>query len=218
MAHSGLRPFSSKGTAAVFIIVFVNRAGSGKTAGQAIALYVDADDAYFENCIIKGHQDTLFLAPLPPKELQPGGFLGPKEFTPRIDRRVYFKNCRIEGGVDFIFGGANAVFEDCDLVSVESGYVFAPSTPEHVKTGFVAKKSRFLKADGVADGSCYIARPWREYARVTIEDCFLDTHISSEGFADWNGRGAGGTVVFEERNSTGPGVSDTKRPEWVKSR
>ena len=100
---------------------FENTAGPGKVAGQAIALYLDGDDIHVENCVLKGHQDTLFLAPLPPREVQPGGFTGPKQQTPRKDHTMYFKNCRIEGGVDFIFGGATAYFDDCDFVINEKG-------------------------------------------------------------------------------------------------
>ena len=91
--------------------VFENTAGRGCDVGQAIALYIDGDGIVLENCHLRGHQDTLFLAPLPDKEIIPGGFTGPKQFTERKRRTVYFKNCRIEGGVDFIFGGATAYFE-----------------------------------------------------------------------------------------------------------
>ncbi|MCR5129360.1 MAG: pectin methylesterase [Lachnospiraceae bacterium] len=195
---------------------FENTAGSGKVAGQAIALYLDGDDIHLENCILKGHQDTLFLAPLPPKEVEPGGFTGPKQLTPRKDHTVYFKNCRIEGGVDFIFGGATAYFEDCEFVSNEAGYVFAPSTPEHVEVGFVAKNCRFLRAEGIPDGSCYIARPWRIYAKLRLEDCWMDAHICPAGYHDWNKPEAHGTTVFEEYRSKGPGAEQADRPDWVR--
>ena len=33
---------------------------SGRIAGQALALYVDGDRIFFENCRFLGHQDTLF--------------------------------------------------------------------------------------------------------------------------------------------------------------
>lgn len=194
---------------------FANTAGPGREAGQAIALYLDGDGICLEDCLITGHQDTLFLAPLPPKEIQKDGFLGPKQFTPRTDRTFTFKNCRIEGGVDFVFGGATAFFEDCVFVSNEPGYVFAPSTPEHVKTGFVARHCRFERTEGVEDGSCYLARPWRSFARVRLEDCFLDAHIHPEGFHDWNKTEARKTVVFEEYGSRGPGAECAARPDWV---
>lgn len=197
--------------------MFENTAGPGSKAGQAIALYLDGDNISLYNCILKGAQDTLFLAPLPPKEYEKDGFLGPKQYTPRTNRTFYFKNCIIEGSVDFVFGGATAFFENCDFVSNDAGYVFAPCTPEETNEGFVVRNCRFLRKNGVPDGSVYLARPWRNFAKVTIENCFLDSHIHPEGFSDWNKPDAHHTVVFKESGSYGPGALNTKRPEWVRS-
>ena len=194
---------------------FENPAGPGKTAGQSIALYLDGNEIRLENCVLKGHQDTLFLAPLPEKEIIPGGFLGPKEFTPRTDRTVYFRNCLIVGGIDFIFGGATAYFDDCEFRSVEPGYVFAPSTPAHVQTGFVARNCRFTAAENVPDESCFIARPWRNFAKVRLEDCFLDRHLNRAGWHDWDKPEARDTVRFEESGSYGPGARPECRPPYV---
>lgn len=194
--------------------IFENNAGPGKTAGQAIALYIDGDDITLENCTLRGCQDTLFLAPLPEKEIIPGGFLGPKQFAPRTKRTVTFKNCLIEGGVDFIFGGATAYFENCEFKSVEEGYVFAPSTPADVAVGFVAKNCKFTAGDTVADASCYIARPWRNHAKVTLLNCYLGPHIHPAGWDDWGKNDSHGTVSFIEKNSYGPGVT-TMRPYYV---
>lgn len=194
--------------------VFENTAGRGKDVGQALALYLDGDGITLENCILRGHQDTLFLAPLPDKEIIPGGFTGPKQFTERKRRTVHFKNCRIEGGVDFIFGGATAYFDNCEFVSVEQGYVFAPSTPEDVEVGFVASNCRFTAGDGVEKGSCYIARPWRNHAYVRLENCYLGEHINSRGFDDWGKVDAHDTMRFFEFGSYGPGANGD-RPDYV---
>lgn len=193
---------------------FENTAGRGKDVGQAIALYLDGDGITLENCLISGHQDTLFLAPLPEKEIIPGGFTGPKQFTERKRRTVYFKNCRIEGGVDFIFGGATAYFDECEFVSVEKGFIFAPSTPSVVEVGFVARNCRFTAAEGVEKESCFIARPWRNYAYVRLENCYLGEHINPSGFDDWGKTDAHKTVRFYEQGSFGPGA-EGKRPDYV---
>lgn len=194
--------------------IFENNAGPGKDVGQAIALYLDGDGITLENCVLKGHQDTLFLAPLPDKEIIPGGFTGPKQFTERARRTFYFKNCIIEGGVDFIFGGGTAYFDECEFVSVEEGYVFAPSTPSDVKVGFVCRNCRFTAKDGVADGSCFIARPWRNHGYVSIDNCYLGEHINPNGFDDWGKTEAHETVRFYEDNSYGPGAAGA-RPDYV---
>lgn len=196
--------------------VFENSAGKGCDVGQAIALYLDGDGISLDGCLIRGHQDTLFLAPLPDKEIIPGGFTGPKQFTERTRRTYHFTNCRIEGGVDFIFGGATAYFENCEFVNVEEGFVFAPSTPEDVPVGFVAKNCKFTATDNVKKASCYIARPWRNHAYVRLENCYLGDHINPAGFDDWGKAEAHETVRFYEINSYGPGA-DGDRPYYVKN-
>ncbi len=223
--HEDGRPYGTFRTATLLVdgsdilfknCVFENNAGPGKIAGQCIALYLDGDNIVLEDCVLKGNQDTLFLAPLPEKEMIPGGFLGPKQFHPRTPRSFIFRRCRIEGGVDFIFGGAEALFENCEFYNTEPGYVFAPSTPKDQKSGFKAVDCRFTCAPEVADHSCYIARPWRNYAKVTIENCWLDRHIHPEGWHDWDKMDARSTVEFVEINSKGPGAENPQRPDYVK--
>lgn len=195
--------------------VFENTAGPGEKVGQAIALYIDGDNIHLEECVIKGHQDTLFLAPLPEKEIIPGGFLGPKQSEPRYRRTVFFDNCIIEGGVDFIFGGAECYFENCEFKSVERGFVFAPSTPEGQNAGIVAKNCKFTAIEEVPKHSCYIGRPWRNHAKIRLENCYLGEHLHPLGWDDWNKKEAHETVEFVEKGSYGPGFSK-ERPDYVK--
>lgn len=163
-----------------------NTAGPGEQAGQAIALYADGDGFRCEACVLRGHQDTLFTAPLPPAEREPGGFRGPKEHTPRLPQRHDYVGCRIEGDVDFIFGSAAAVFDRCEIVTVHTpgrppkpvtGWCAAPSTPEGQTMGYRFMDCLFLAEPGVPDGSVYIARPWREFARIELIRCRLGAHI-----------------------------------------
>lgn len=167
-----------------------NDAGDGREVGQAIALYADGDRLVVDACCIKGHQDTLFLGPLPPHEAKPGGFIGPKQYAPRRVGRQYFRRCRIEGDVDFIFGGARAYFEGCEIRSLNrnmdvNGYVTAASTPEGEPYGFVFHGCSFTAAQDVAPDSVYLGRPWREWAQTVLIDCWLGQHIKREGWWDW---------------------------------
>lgn len=162
-----------------------NAAAPRQQVGQAIALYADGDFFTCEECTLRSHQDTLFTAPLPPKELQKNGFIGPKQFAPRTPQRHTYRRCRIEGDVDFIFGGAAAWFEDCDIVSVDAGYATAASTPEGQKYGYVFKHCRFL-GDNLPQASCYLGRPWRDYAKTVLLDCTIGAHIRPKGWHDWD--------------------------------
>ena len=172
-------------------LTIVNDAGDGREVGQAIALYADGDRLVVDACCITGRQDTLFLGPLPPREVKPGGFIGPKQFAPRRVGRQYFRRCRIEGDVDFIFGGARAYFEGCEVRSINrnmdvNGYVTAASTPEGEPYGFVFHGCSFTAAQDVAPDSVYLGRPWREWGQTVLIDCWLGQHIKCEGWWDWN--------------------------------
>ena len=116
----------------------------------------------------------------------------------------------------FVFGGATAYFDGCEFKSVEPGFVFAPSTPQDVKTGFVARNCRFTAGEGVPDASCYIGRPWRDYGKVRLENCWLGPHIRLEGWDDWGRPQCHDTVEFVEIGSQGPGACPEMRPSYVR--
>ena len=171
-----------------------NGAGPRETVGQAIALYADGDGFLCEDCILLGGQDTLFTAPLPPKEIEPGGFIGPKQFAPRTPQRQRYLRCLIRGDVDFIFGGAAAWFEDCSIVTADArgdrtepfvGYCTAASTPEGQAMGYVFHRCRFTAEGDVPPGSTFLGRPWREWAKTVLIDCELGPHIHPAHWHDW---------------------------------
>ena len=198
-------------------LTIVNYAGDGREVGQAIALYADGDRLVVDACRITGYQDTLFLGPLPPREVKPGGFIGPKQFAPRRVGRQYFRRCRIEGDVDFIFGGARAYFEGCEIRSLNrnmdvNGYVTAASTPEGEPYGFVFHGCSFTASQDVAPDSVYLGRPWREWAQTVLIDCWLGKHIKREGWWDWNKPAAHERARYAGAILHGP-AGDTE--DWV---
>jgi len=102
-----------------------------------------------------------------------------------------FVNCRIEGTVDFIFGCGNALFDRCEIRSLRDGrnigYVAAPAHGLHQTDGFLFRNCRFTHEDGVAPGSIWLARPWRDYGLARFENCSYEDHIAPLGFDKWNG-------------------------------
>ena len=191
-----------------------NDASPREKVGQAVALYVDAQDFVCEDCVLLSYQDTLFTAPLPPKEVEKNGFIGPKQFTPRTPQKHTYRRCLIRGDVDFIFGGAAAWFEECEIRSADGrvdksapfgGYATAASTPEGQQYGYVFHRCRFT-GENVPDASVYLGRPWREFAKTVLIDCELGAHIHPEGWCEWAGRGAAGGVVYAERGCYGAGA------------
>ncbi|MFV0238699.1 MAG: pectinesterase family protein [Lacrimispora sphenoides] len=199
-------------------LTFENSAGIGTDVGQALALYADGDRLFFENCRFLGNQDTLFTGPLPPKEIEPNGFIGPKQHSPRINGRHYYKNCYLEGDIDFIFGSATAYFEGCTFFSKYTGmeissYVTAASTPKGQEYGYVMENCRF--ESNCPSDNAYLGRPWREYGKTVLINCFLDDHICKEGWHDWNKEAAHEHTFFGEYGSYGPGAVMEKRPDWI---
>ena len=193
-------------------ICIQNTAGSGSRIGQALALYVEGDRILFENCRIMGGQDTLFTAPLPPKANIKDGFKGSKENAPRVEGRQWYRNCFISGNVDFIFGGAAAYFEDFEIFSCGEGYVTAASTPQNEKYGYVFDGCAFTGS--CRDGSVYLGRPWRDYAKVVIMNSFIGSHIHKSGWHDWDREAAQKTVFYAEYNNHGPGADTGERVSW----
>lgn len=191
-----------------------NDAGPGAEVGQAIAAYVDSARAVFRRVTLLGNQDTLFCSPLPEHEREKDGFLGPRVMAPRRKSVQYYQNCRIEGDIDFIFGGADALFEQCVLRTVDNGlahsYVTAPSGPAE-GLGFV-----FWDCDFISDapaGTVYLGRPWRPEGKTAVLDSRLGAHIAAEGFSPWHDRRDTALATFAEAGSTGEGAA--ARPGWV---
>jgi pectinesterase len=170
-------------------ITFENSSGP---VGQAVAMRIDGDRVVFRNCRFLGFQDTLY---------------------PRAaNSRQYYKDCLIEGTVDYIFGASTAVFEDCIILCKNGGYITAASTEEQTPYGFV-----FLRCNVIADApqaSFYLGRPWRDYAKVVFMECYLGQHINPEGWHNWDQPEREKTAFFAEYKNTGRGAIIDYRVPW----
>ena len=167
---------------------------AGENNGQAIALMIDGDNTIVKDSFISSYHDTLFIGPLPEKEFEKDGFKGPMKDKERITKHVCLDNCLIEGSVDFIFGSGFAYLNKCKINSLAPGYVFAPSTKENEKYGFVVMNCEFVSP--LKEECVYLARPWRNNAKLIITDSSIGKHIFKEGYTDWNKDMS--TVEFKE--------------------
>lgn len=198
-------------------ITFENSSGFGDKVGQAIAVYAEGNHLIFKNCKMLGHQDTLFTGPLPFKEKQPGGFVGPTEFAPRIPTKQLYEDCFICGEIDFIFGSATAYFKNCTLYALDCGkdinsYYTAPSTYEDQPVGYVFDSCTFT--GNCPAKTCVLSRPWRIHAKAVFLNCEYSNQVIDEGFNDWNKEEAHETVIFAEYNCSGPGYRPDKRVSY----
>lgn len=180
----------------------INDALRPETKGQEVALSVVGDGFLMENCRLTSTQDTLFTGPLPDDLIgrYEGFLLDP--LRRGCPMRQRFVNCLIEGTVDFIFGCADASFENCELRSLRDarncGYVAAPAHEPRQNEGYRFLNCRFTCEAGVTPGSIYLARPWRDFGLCRFENCSYAEHIAPEGFDKWNDTHRDRTARFFE--------------------
>jgi pectinesterase len=174
-------------------LTFENTAGN---TGQAVAAAVRADRAVFKHCRFLGHQDTLFA-----------------DFG-----RQYYVDSYIEGGVDFIFGNAAAVFDRSEIHANGPGYLTAQSrTSPDQATGYVILNSRVTAGmePGAPRDTISLGRPWRPYSRVVYIDTDLPANVIPEGWSLWGHNKDGIPQAFyAEFHSRGPGANPGARVPW----
>lgn len=179
----------------------------GNNGEQAVALNVTGEKVQFKDCRFIGNQDTLLLD---------GG-------------TQYFTNCYVEGDVDFIFGRSQAVFENCEIHSLNrgsssnNGYLVAPRTSINEDYGFVFLNCQLTAEEGIANNSVYLGRPWTP-SGMTVDkpsaafiNCEMGAHIKAEPWTSMSGTPASHGRFFEY-NSTGLGaVVNASRPQLTES-
>jgi len=176
--------------------------------GVALMLDLGSDRATFVNVKILGNQDTLF---------------------PNAGRSYFYKS-EIRGNVDFIFGAGQAVFDDCDIVSLDrgskttNGYVTAASTDTSQPFGFLFVNSRLKKqSPSMAPNSVTLGRPWHPFANpravasVAFIDCWMDDHIGEKGWDRMSSVDSTGTRIWYEPASARFAEFGTKGPGAVAS-
>jgi pectin methylesterase-like acyl-CoA thioesterase len=177
---------------------------------QAVALSLRADRAVLRHVRLLGAQDTLYASSI-------GCMNGQSECK---TGRQYYTDCYIEGHVDFIFGDAKAVFENCEIHSithVAGGYLTAQSnTRQGQDAGYVFNRCKLTADPG--SGPIYLGRPWRDYSTVIYLNTEMGGHIMPAGWFDWKSAPQPRlpTATYAEFNSTGPGANPKARDPYSK--
>ncbi|KAH9617919.1 hypothetical protein KSS87_006773 [Heliosperma pusillum] len=192
-------------------ITFENTA-PGPDTHQAVAFRSSSDFSYIENCEFLGNQDTLYVHSL----------------------RQLYKSCHIEGNVDFIFGNAAAIFQDCTILVRPR-----QATPDKGEKNAIAAHGRTDPAQttGLVFIGClingtndymqlyrakpsvhlnYLGRPWKMYSRTVYINCTMESLISDEGWTPWDGDFALSTLYYGEFGNAGDGAGLSKRVSWSK--
>jgi pectinesterase len=180
-------------------ITFENTAGN---TGQAVAAAIRADRSIFKHCRFLGHQDTLFA-----------------DYG-----RQYYLDSYIEGGVDFIFGNATAIFDHSEIHANGPGYLTAQSrTSPDQTTGYVILDSKV--SSGIAPAApsdqtapardtISLGRPWRPFSRVVYIRTELPADVIPQGWNVWGRANETPQAWYAEFNSTGPGANPSARVPW----
>ncbi|PQQ04232.1 putative pectinesterase/pectinesterase inhibitor 34 [Prunus yedoensis var. nudiflora] len=181
-------------------ITFENWAGPSKH--QAVALRIGADHAVVYRCNIIGYQDTFYVH----------------------SNRQFIRETDIYGTVDFIFGNAAVVFQNCSIYArkplpSQKNTITAQNRKDpNQNTGISIHACRILATSDLAaaKGSIptYLGRPWKLYSRVVYMLSYIGDHVHPRGWLEWNTTFALDTLYYGEYMNYGPGGAVGQRVKW----
>ncbi|KAJ0705585.1 putative pectinesterase [Helianthus annuus] len=181
-------------------MTFENYAGPAKH--QAVALRVGADKAVVYRCNVIGYQDTLYVH----------------------SQRQFFRECDIYGTVDFIFGNAAVVFQNCSMYArkpmpLQKVTITAQNRKDpNQNTGISIHACRLLAQPDMeaakSNFSTYLGRPWKLYSRTVYMQTYMGDHIHPRGWLEWNATFALDTLYYGEYMNYGPGGAIGQRVTW----
>ncbi|CAH8295105.1 unnamed protein product [Eruca vesicaria subsp. sativa] len=182
-------------------ITFENWAGPAKH--QAVALRIGSDHAVIYRCNIIGYQDTLYVH----------------------SNRQFFRECDIYGTVDFIFGNAAVVLQNCSIyarkpMDLQKNTITAQNRKDpNQNTGISIHASRVLATPDLqaTNGTIqtYLGRPWKLFSRTVYMLSYIGNHVHTRGWLEWNTSSfALDTLYYGEYLNTGPGSNLSQRVSW----
>ncbi|KAK4779826.1 hypothetical protein SAY87_015932 [Trapa incisa] len=181
-------------------ITFENYAGPDKH--QAVALRSGSDLSVFYQCSFVAYQDTLYVHSL----------------------RQFYRDCDVYGTVDFIFGNAAVVFQNCNLYarkpSSNQKNIFTAQGREdpNQNTGISVLNCKVTAAADLipvkSSFKTYLGRPWKEYSRTVFMKSNIEDVVDPAGWLEWNGSFALSTLYYGEYMNRGNGSSTSKRVTW----
>ncbi|KAI8007217.1 Pectinesterase 2 [Camellia lanceoleosa] len=181
-------------------ITFRNTAGPQNH--QAVALRSGSDLSVFYRCGFEGYQDTLYVH----------------------SQRQFYRECDIYGTVDFIFGNAAVVLQNCMIYARKpmSGQqnirIKTRRIDPNQNTGISIHNSQVMASSDLkpvlSSFKTYLGRPWMEYSRTVYLQTYLDTLVDPAGWLEWDGNFALNTQIMENIK-TRPGSSTSGRVKWV---
>ncbi|XP_010493935.1 PREDICTED: putative pectinesterase 52 [Camelina sativa] len=163
----------------------------------AVAVSVYGDKSAFYNCDFLGLQDTVW----------------------DNQGKHHFKNCYIEGAMDFIFGSGQSIYEDCQINAtagalaseVAVGYITAQGRQSELDpSGFV-----FLRGSVSGSTSVYLGRAYGPFSRVIFIQTDLSSVVHPKGWFPWHQGGHISSFTYAEVECKGAGSDISGRVPWI---
>uniref|UniRef100_A0A0E0JG24 Pectinesterase n=1 Tax=Oryza punctata TaxID=4537 RepID=A0A0E0JG24_ORYPU len=181
-----------------------NRAGAARH--QAVALLVSGDHAVVYRSAVLGYQDTLYAHA----------------------QRQFYRDCDVAGTVDFVFGNAAVVLQNCTLwarrpLPGQKNTVTAQGRRDpNQSTGISVHGCRLLPSPELElapaarrDHPTYLGRPWKPYSRAVYMMSYMADHVHAAGWLAWDASGrAPDTLYYGEYRNSGPGAAVGGRVSW----
>ncbi|RZC53137.1 hypothetical protein C5167_012002 [Papaver somniferum] len=204
--ETGMNTFASATFSVVGYGFMAKDIGFENTAGaanhQAVALRVSGDMSILYNVQIDGYQDTLYAHA----------------------KRQFYRDCTISGTVDFVFGNAVALFQNCKFIvrkpmENQANMVLASGRKTENDPGALILQDCVIEAEPALFPvrktlKSYLGRPWKAYARHVIMHTEIGDLIDPQGWHEWMGDFGINTCYFVEFENKGPGAVLTGRIKW----
>ncbi|XP_034899123.2 pectinesterase 3 [Populus alba] len=150
---------------------------------QAVAFRSGSDMSVLFRCAFDGFQDTLYAH----------------------SNRQFYRDCDITGTVDFMFGNAAVVFQNCNI---------QPRQP--LPNQFNTITAQEKKDPNQNTAPTYLGRPWKDYSTTVIIQFDIGPFLRPSGWMSWvSGVDPPATIFYAEHQNTGPGASVDGRVQWA---
>lgn len=138
--------------------------------------------------------------------------------------RQFYRECNISGTVDFIFGDAAAIFQNCQIL-VKKGLpnqkntITAqgrkdPNEPTGFSIQFCNISADYDLLPSVNSTWTYLGRPWKPYSRTIFMQSYISDVVRPKGWLEWNGNFALDTLYYAEYMNYGYGAELSQRVKW----
>ncbi|XP_038877946.1 pectinesterase 3 [Benincasa hispida] len=177
---------------------FINTAGPAKH--QAVAFRSGSDLSVISGCSFDGYQDTLYAH----------------------SNRQFYRDCDITGTIDFIFGNAAVVFQNCNIrprqpLPNQFNTITAQGKKDiNQNSGISIQKCTFSAYNDNLAAPTYLGRPWKEFSTTVIMQSEIGGFLQPVGWKEWvSGQDPPSSIFYGEYQNSGPGSNVDKRVKWA---